>query len=51
MNNRYQITKRSPDGKIYNVIVDSDNDLSKHVSACLEFTDEEILSVIKLPVI
>ncbi len=50
MNNRYQITKRSPDGKIYNVIVESDNDLEKHVSSCFKFTDEEILSVIKLPV-
>ena len=50
MNNQYQITKRSSDGRIYNVLVKSDEELAKHISSCFKFTDEEILSVIKLPV-
>ena len=50
MENKYQITKRSPNGNVYNVIVNSGKELSDHILACLTYTDEEILSVIRLPV-
>lgn len=50
MNPKYIVVKRSAfDGQIYEVHLETDKELATHVSACFELTNEEIISVIRIP--
>jgi hypothetical protein len=46
----YKLTKRRPDGTVYDVWIKTNAELIEHLRGTFDFTDHELLAVIRISI-